>query len=89
MNCQVEYENAQSYRRCHLVVLVSLRLVQRFRTLNVEQNMREGSDSVGVTPHHQVSESDVVVGRDLARRNARVQCLRTESASIKEPALFR
>ena len=52
--------------------------------LNVEQDVGEGSDGVGVPPHHHVRKADVVVHRDLATGNARVQTLLVQLDVLKD-----
>ena len=46
--------------------------------MDVEQDVGEGPDGVGVPPHHHVGEPDVVVHRDLAAGNTRVEALFVE-----------
>lgn len=49
-----------------LIVLVAARGKQLLRALDVQQDSGEGPDGVRVTPHHHVSEADVIGGGDLA-----------------------
>lgn len=60
----------------YLIVLVSLSLVERLGTLDIQENMRKRSDSISVTPHHQVSETNVVISGNLARWHSRIQSLK-------------
>ncbi len=58
-----------------LIVLVGLSLKHATSPLNVEQDVAERPDGVGVTPHHEVREAHVVVHGDLAAGDARVETL--------------
>ena len=54
----------------------------RLGPLHVEQDVREGPDGIGVTPHHHVGEAHVVIGGDLGRGGS----AREASAAIEAAA---
>jgi hypothetical protein len=47
-------------------------------SLDKGQNSGEGLDSIGISSHHQVTKTDIVVGSNVARDDTREKCLLVE-----------
>lgn len=56
----------------HVYLIIQLRFIleHRLSSLNIEQDVREGSDGVLVPPHHHIYKSYIVVSRDLTSWNS-------------------
>ena len=67
----------------HLIIEVSLALKMLFSSLDEEQDVRERSNCVLVPPHHHVSKSNVIAGRDVARGHARIHALWCQNKSLE------
>ena len=70
-----EERNLQTY---HFVLVGAV--VVLFGSRNEKQNVGKGFDSIGISPHHHVSEPNVVVGCDMAGSYTSKQSLRNSSA---------
>ncbi len=57
------------------MIIINSYLEETPGALNVEQDVRESSHGIGISSHHHVSKSDVVVHGDLATWHTRVQAL--------------
>lgn len=66
-----------------LIVLVRTSVVQLRSALDVQQNGGESPDGIGIATHHHIGETDVVRGRDLARRNVRETSLLVHFNGLK------